>query len=773
MESEVNKRQKTQDSPENDTMNDDITTTNATASSSKSDKFGVVKFRANSDRIDLFYGDSGISLTSVEDLPVKENMNTVTLEDIISNMNLKEMLQINYMIDPEFLMSKLPFIKQKTIPTTIVHGHKDLIPKDFINEYKNVKIIDATTATQAHNYGVHHTKAMILFYNNDTMRLCIHTANLIPADWGHMTQAVYMTPILYKKSRHKEQDLNKYGHMRLRAILRDNVTLEPEFHEKSQVVCQTSSIGSFGVKCDWLKNELKESLSAAKNKLDCTDPEINLVFPTVENVRDSQYYIKQKDYMDPLLCKWKGMDSGRDRAMPHIKAHSKITHINIVVIFNPVYNSNTYTRMRIERPSFTGEASNANIAWFCLTSSNLSKAAWGVLQKEKTQLFISNYEMGVLIFPELFNTVDYDSVYFLNTTIHDLNPKLPLYINELVKKPFESLPSESSSSKKRKRLRAHIQTLIVPIRLPYDVPLTPYDFEKDQELKKLLQQYEDPNELINLRSLSMNNTLLHSIEGFPTLSKLRRLTMADNKIASGLIALSQAKLENLNHLDLSNNRINEYAELEPLKNLTNLKHLSLIDCPVTKRTNYRVKVFETVPQLYTLDAKTNDVDEEYEEDDVAQSNGHAEEGDDDEDELSELESSGSNVDDEGGSESEQDKNQGASDEEEPVNDNLNVESASKPKDKGKSVAFPEDLPTRRDTDEEDYQPDEEDEEDNSDDLSNCSDDLDPVDMPSTSAAAAALPSSKRKVRVEEKEEISTDNDGNNKGKSKNVKKRKI
>nr|CAG8570831.1 13707_t:CDS:2 [Entrophospora candida] len=275
----------------------------------------------------------------------------------------------------------------------------------------------------------------------------------------------------------------------------------------------------------------------------------------------------------------------------------------------------------------------------------------------------------------------------------------------------------------------------------------------DQELKKLLQQYEDPNELINLRSLSMNNTLLHSIEGFPTLSKLRRLTMADNKIASGLIALSQAKLENLNHLDLSNNRINEYAELEPLKNLTNLKHLSLIDCPVTKRTNYRVKVFETVPQLYTLDAKTN----------------------------------GSNVDDEGGSESEQDKNQGASDEEEPVNVNLNVESASKPKDKGKSVAFPEDLPTRSgvnyflkdvifsegDTDEEDYQPDEEDEEDNSDDLSNCSDDLDPVDMPSTSAAAAALPSSKRKVRVEEKEEISTDNDGNNKGKSKNVKKRKI
>lgn len=89
----------------------------------------------------------------------------------------------------------------------------------------------------------------------------------------------------------------------------------------------------------------------------------------------------------------------------------------------------------------------------------------------------------------------------------------------------------------------------------------------DQELKKLLQQYEDPseveelildnkkimnlanittatsnsnnsssskdftplNELINLRSLSMNNTLLHSIEGFPTLSKLRRVQYLYNK----------------------------------------------------------------------------------------------------------------------------------------------------------------------------------------------------------------------------------------------------
>jgi tyrosyl-DNA phosphodiesterase-1 len=46
--------------------------------------------------------------------------------------------------------------------------------------------------------------------------------------------------------------------------------------------------------------------------------------------------------------------------------------------------------------------SNAEIAWLLLTSSNLSKAAWGALQKKDKQLMIRSYELGILIFPELF-----------------------------------------------------------------------------------------------------------------------------------------------------------------------------------------------------------------------------------------------------------------------------------------------------------------------------------------------------------------------------------
>ena len=37
------------------------------------------------------------------------------------------------------------------------------------------------------------------------------------------------------------------------------------------------------------------------------------------------------------------------------------------------------------------------IRWFLLTSSNLSKAAWGALQKNNTQLMIRSYEVLIMM----------------------------------------------------------------------------------------------------------------------------------------------------------------------------------------------------------------------------------------------------------------------------------------------------------------------------------------------------------------------------------------
>uniref|UniRef100_A0A452QT95 Tyrosyl-DNA phosphodiesterase 1 n=2 Tax=Ursus TaxID=9639 RepID=A0A452QT95_URSAM len=44
----------------------------------------------------------------------------------------------------------------------------------------------------------------------------------------------------------------------------------------------------------------------------------------------------------------------------------------------------------------------SEIAWFLVTSANLSRAAWGALEKNGTQLMIRSYELGVLFLPSAF-----------------------------------------------------------------------------------------------------------------------------------------------------------------------------------------------------------------------------------------------------------------------------------------------------------------------------------------------------------------------------------
>lgn len=51
----------------------------------------------------------------------------------------------------------------------------------------------------------------------------------------------------------------------------------------------------------------------------------------------------------------------------------------------------TYTRVN---------KTHSEAQFFLLTSANLSKAAWGALQKQNSQLFIRSYEAGVLFLPK-------------------------------------------------------------------------------------------------------------------------------------------------------------------------------------------------------------------------------------------------------------------------------------------------------------------------------------------------------------------------------------
>lgn len=103
----------------------------------------------------------------------------------------------------------------------------------------------------------------------------------------------------------------------------------------------------------------------------------------------------------------------------------------------------------------------------------------------------------------------------------------------------------------------------------------------------------------SLEVLSLINVGLVSLKSFPKLPALRKLELSDNRISNALSHLIGSP--KLTHLNLSGNRIKDFDELKPLKDLQNLEVLDLFNNEVTMTQNYREKIFELIPSLKYLD----------------------------------------------------------------------------------------------------------------------------------------------------------------------------
>ncbi|GAX81573.1 hypothetical protein CEUSTIGMA_g9001.t1 [Chlamydomonas eustigma] len=145
-----------------------------------------------------------------------------------------------------------------------------------------------------------------------------------------------------------------------------------------------------------------------------------------------------------------------------------------------------------------------------------------------------------------------------------------------------------------------------------------------------------------LTVLSLSNTYVSNLAGFPTLPLLKILILSENRISGGLEHLAQGSLVNLKMLDLAFNvGIKRLDQLEPLKKLPELKKLCLDGCPVKDVPGFHEKVFELLPGLEYLDqmdkqGKECDVDYDDDDDEIADDEGEAEESYDDEDEEDEA-----------------------------------------------------------------------------------------------------------------------------------------
>ncbi|KAM4662871.1 tyrosyl-DNA phosphodiesterase 1 isoform 2-T2 [Discoglossus pictus] len=382
-------------------------------------------------------------LTKVKGIKPKYNSGALHITDILSPLfgTLVSSAQFNYCIDIAWLVKQYPE-EFRNKPLLIVHGEKRESKArlhEEAHQYENVRLCQAKLDIA---YGTHHTKMMLLLYK-EGLRVVIHTSNLIRDDWHQKSQGIWLSPLYpqlpegasvsagesatnfrsdlvayldsYKSPSLKEwteiikkhdfsetrvyligstpgrflgNEKEKWGHFRLRKILRENSSSIPG-EESWPIIGQFSSIGSMGAdKTKWLHSEFRESLKTlgkSVKSLQKSETPLHLIYPSVDNVRTSlegfpaggslPYSIQtaqKQPWLHSYFHKWKAETSGRSNAMPHIK---------------------TYMRLS---PDFQ------ELAWFAVTSANLSKAAWGSLEKNGTQLFIRSYELGVLFLPSAF-----------------------------------------------------------------------------------------------------------------------------------------------------------------------------------------------------------------------------------------------------------------------------------------------------------------------------------------------------------------------------------
>ncbi|XP_031704328.1 tyrosyl-DNA phosphodiesterase 1 [Anarrhichthys ocellatus] len=380
-------------------------------------------------------------LNKVTGLDRKYNSGALHIRDILSPLfgTLKESAQFNYCFDLAWMVKQYP-PEFRDRPVLIVHGDKREAKARLLKQAQPFPHIRFCQAKLDIAFGTHHTKMMLLWYE-EGFRVIILTSNLIRADWYQKTQGMWMSPVFprlpegsddsagesstfFKRDlleylasyrapeleewirrikehnlsearvylvgstpgRYVGSDMERWGHLRLRKLLYDHADPVPG-EERWPVIGQFSSIGSMGVdKTKWLTGEFQRTMTTLGKSSLRPEPPMHLVYPSVEDVRTSlegypaggslpySFQTAQKQlWLHSFFHRWKATATGRSHAMPHIK---------------------TYMRAS---PDFT------QLAWFLVTSANLSKAAWGALEKSKTQVMVRSYELGVLYVPSAFN----------------------------------------------------------------------------------------------------------------------------------------------------------------------------------------------------------------------------------------------------------------------------------------------------------------------------------------------------------------------------------
>ncbi|XP_071056640.1 probable tyrosyl-DNA phosphodiesterase isoform X2 [Onthophagus taurus] len=265
--------------------------------------------------------------------------NSITFSDLLcpSLGELKCSLQLNFLVEIEWLIEQYKVHNVHTKPLTVVYGWDLPDMTDYIQKFlPNVK---HHLMKLKNPMGHHHCKIGVYVYTDNSIRIVVSTANLYYEDWNHYNNGLWVSPRCPQLPRNTPCDkgesptgfkstLLKYLKTYKLYLIKDFmryisnadfssvnvffVASTPGTHYPNGTKChfyrtlnllsshckidsdpdswevnvQASSLGSFGKRpIDWLQSVLLRSLACRQNYSPIPDPQvnINIIYPTVDD----------------------------------------------------------------------------------------------------------------------------------------------------------------------------------------------------------------------------------------------------------------------------------------------------------------------------------------------------------------------------------------------------------------------------------------------------------------------------------------------------------
>ncbi|KZS04356.1 putative Tyrosyl-DNA phosphodiesterase [Daphnia magna] len=352
---------------------------------------------------------------------------------------LQQSMQMNFMVELGWLLAQYCQHKVQRKPLLVIYGVES---KELSEAGSRVPTINTIRVKPKYPFGSHHTKMSMMSYEDGSLRIVVHTGNLIESDWEDRTQGIWVSPscppLLSEAAENTgdgdsvtgfKRDLLRYletyslvalqpwmekirkadmshinvcfipsspgsypihpganervprwGHLHLSWLLQQHSSSEPD----DTVIMQCSSIGSLGPSpSSWLVGELAVSMAASSSTAKLGQQTVQVVYPCAQDVKASIH----------------GMAGGG--CLPYTRqGHSKQTWFT-GFLYKWRSESRLRTRAMPHIKSYARVSSDMTRAsFFLLTSANVSKAAWGMRSNKCATLMIQSFEAGVLFLPK-------------------------------------------------------------------------------------------------------------------------------------------------------------------------------------------------------------------------------------------------------------------------------------------------------------------------------------------------------------------------------------